>query len=83
MISTTGSKAVTVTSNGATSTAVSFAVNAKPTITNTSDVINNNFYQPAKASMGGGDTVVTITGTGLTSNSTVTWEPPSSESTWT
>ena len=77
MISSLGSKAVTVTSNGATSTAVGFAVNAKPTITDTSDVINNNLYDPAKASMGGADTVVTITGTGFTSHSTVTWTPAS------
>ena len=76
MIGTIGSKLVKVISNGATSTAFDFAVNAKPTITGTSNVINNNFNQPAAASMGGADTIVTIAGTGFTSHSTVTWTNP-------
>jgi hypothetical protein len=81
MISSAGLVPVKVI-DGATSTAFDFAVNAKPTIVSTSNVINSSLNSPnATASMGGADTTVTITGTGFTNHSTVTWAPPTGTTT--
>ena len=81
MIGSIGSKLVKVIDHGVTSTAFDFAVNAAPTITGTSNVINSSLNNPAAASMGGANTTVTITGTGFTNHSTVTWAPPTGTTT--
>ena len=81
MISSAGPVAVKVIDGGVTSTGFNFSVNAKPTITGTSNVISSSLNNPAAASMGGADTTVTITGTGFTNHSTVTWAPPSGTTT--